>query len=120
METPVNSIETLFERVEAYSKTTFELSKLKFLETIINVVSTMVPRLSVILMISLFALVLNIGIALFLGEMLGRSYYGFFIVAGFYLVAAMVLHIFLYKWIKKPISDLIIKQALQYGTSWKK
>jgi len=113
METPVSSIESLLERVEAYSKTTIELSKLKFLETTINVVNTLVPRLSVIIMISLFALVLNIGIALLLGELLGKSYYGFFIVAGFYLVAAIVFHFFLPRWIKKPMSELIIKQALQ-------
>ena len=113
METPATSIESLFERIEAYSKTTYELSKLKLLETTINIVNLLVPRLSVIIMISLFALVLNIGIALLLGELLGKSYYGFFIVAGFYLAAGFLLHFFLHKWIKKPISDLIIKQALQ-------
>ena len=113
METPATSIESLFERLQEYSKTTYELSKLKLLETTINVVNILIPRISVILMISLFALVLNIGIALFLGELLGKSYYGFFIVAGFYLGAAIVLHFFLNKWIKKPLSDLIIKQALQ-------
>jgi len=113
METPVSSIESLFERVEAYSKTTIELSKLKFLETTTNIVSSLVPRIGVIIMILLFALVLNIGIALLLGELLGKSYYGFFIVAGFYLVVAVIFHFFLHKWTKKPISDLIIKQALQ-------
>jgi hypothetical protein len=113
METPVTLIESLFERVEVLSKTTYELSKLKLLQTTINVVNTLVPRLSVIIMISLFALVLNIGIALFLGELLGKSYYGFFIVAGFYLVAGIILHFFLHKWIQKPISELIIKQSLQ-------
>jgi len=113
METPATSIESLFERLQEYSKTTYELSKLKLLETTINIVNLLVPRLSVIIMISLFALVLNIGIALLLGELLGKSYYGFFIVAGFYLAAGIILHFFLHKWIKKPISDLIIKQALQ-------
>jgi hypothetical protein len=113
METPASLIESLFERAEDYGKTTYELSKLKLLETTVNVVNSLVPRLSVIIMISLFALVLNIGIALLLGEMLGKSYYGFFIVAGFYLVAAIMLHFFLQKWIKKPISEFIIKQALQ-------
>jgi hypothetical protein len=113
METPASLVESLVERVEDYGKTTYELSKLKLLETTINVVNTLVPRLSVIIMLSLFALVLNIGIALLLGELLGKSYYGFFIVAGFYLLAAIVLQLFLHKWIKKPISELIIKQALQ-------
>jgi hypothetical protein len=113
METQARLIESLFERVEVYAKTTYELSKLKLLQTTINVVNTVIPRISVIIMISLFALVLNIGIALLLGELLGKSYYGFFIVAGFYLVAAIVLHLFLHKWIKKPVSDLIIKQSLK-------
>jgi len=113
METPVNLIESLFERVEAYSKTSYELSKLKLLETTILVVSAFLPRVSVIIMITLFALVLNIGVALFLGELLGKSYYGFFVVAAFYLLAGLILHLFLYKWIKKPVSNLIIKQALQ-------
>ena len=102
METPASAIEILFERVEAYSKTTYELSKLKALETAAFVATSLVSRLSVILMISIFALVLNIGIALYLGELLGKSYFGFFIVAGFYLLAGVVFHFFLHRWIRKP------------------
>ena len=113
METTARTIEALYERAEAYGKTTYELSKLKALETTTTVVTSLVSRLSVILMISMFALVFNIGIALLLGELLGKSYYGFFIVAAFYLVAGIVLHFFLHKWIRKPLSDLIITQALQ-------
>jgi uncharacterized membrane protein YgdD (TMEM256/DUF423 family) len=113
METTADLFETLYEKVEAYGKTTYELSKLKALGTTIVVVTTLVSRMSVILMISMFALVFNIGIALFLGELLGRSFYGFFIVAGFYLIAGIIMHFFLQKWIRKPLTDLIITQALQ-------
>lgn len=113
METTASVIENLFEKGEAYGKTSLELAKLKSLETTTHVVTSLVSRISVILMISLFALVLNIGIALMLGEFLGKSYYGFFIVAAFYLVAGLVLHFFLLKWIKKPVSNLIIVQALR-------
>lgn len=113
METTARTIEALYERAEEYGKTTFELSKLKVLETTTTVVTSLVSRLSVILMLSMFALVFNIGIALFLGELLGKSYYGFFIVAAFYLLAGFILHFFLHKWIRKPLSDLIITQALQ-------
>ena len=66
-----------------------------------------------VLIVSLFIFVVSIGFALFLGEMLGESYYGFFIVAAVYLLTAIILHFFLHTWIRKPISDLIIKQALQ-------
>lgn len=113
MNYPDNLIESLFERVEAYGKTTYELSKLKLLKTTIIVVPSLVSRLVVILIITLFTLVLNIGIALYFGELFGKLYYGFFIVAAFYLVAAIVLHFFLHHWIKKPIGNLIIKQALE-------
>ena len=113
METPAKLIESLYEKAETYGNTTYELSKLKALATTTTVVTTLVSRMSVILMISMFALVLNIGIALYLGELLGKSYYGFFIVAAFYLVAGIILHFFLQRWIKKPLSDLIITQALQ-------
>ena len=113
MGTPVNHLETLFEKGEAYTKTSIELAKLKGLETTTHIVTTMVWRMSVIVMLSLFVLVLNIGIALWLGELLGKSYFGFFIVAGFYLLAAIILHFFLHNWIKKPVSELIITQAFQ-------
>jgi len=113
MENPASIIETLFEKTEAYSKSSFELGRLKSVETTATVVTYLVSRLGVIIMISLFVLILNIGIAIWLGELLGKYYYGFFIVAGFYGVAGVVLHLFLHQWIKKSLRDLIITQALQ-------
>ena len=113
METPAGLIETLFEQGEVYAQTSLKLVKLKSLETTTIVVTTLISRLSVIGIIVLFVLVLSLGVALWLGDLLGKSYYGFFIVAAFYLVAVIVLHFFLSKWIKKPIGDLIITLALQ-------
>ncbi len=112
MEPQESTIDLLLERAETYGKTSFELSKLVALETAAHVVTSLIWRISVLIMISLFVLVLNIGIALWLGGLLGKIYYGFFIVAGFYLIAGIVLHFFLHKWIKTPIINLIIKQAL--------
>lgn len=113
METPADSIESLFERAETYARTTYELSKLKLLETTNIVITSIIARLSTILMVAMFSFILSIAIALWLGDILGKAYYGFLIVAGFYLLAGIVLHFFLHRWVKKPISELIIKQALQ-------
>jgi ABC-type dipeptide/oligopeptide/nickel transport system permease component len=112
METVKGLIKTLIEQVGDYSKTTLELTKLKTLYTSSQVITSLVSRLSVIIMVSLFALILSIGIAFYLGEILGKNYYGFFIVSAFYLLSALILHFFLAHWIKKPISNLIITQAL--------
>lgn len=113
METTSDTFESLFEKAENFGKTTYQLSKLKALETTTVVTTSLVSRLTVLLMFSMFTFVFNIGIALFLGELLGKSYFGFFIVAGFYLLVGIVLYFFLHNWIKKPLSDLIITKALQ-------
>ena len=113
METPVVLIESLMEHAETYGKTTYELSKLIALETITMVFTSLITRVSIVIMLSMFALVFNIGIALLLGEVFGKTYYGFFIVAIFYLIAGFVMNGFLHRWIKKPISELIIIQALK-------
>ena len=113
METTVHVLEGLFEKAELYSKTSYELSKLKSLETSTIVASTVLSRLTVIVVFTMFMLFFNIGIALFVGQLLGRYYYGFLIVSGAYLIAGVLLHFFLYKWIKKPLSDFIITQVLQ-------
>jgi len=65
METPANLIESLFERAEVFGKKTFELSKLKTLRTTTTVLIALISRLSVIMMISMFILIQNIGVALF-------------------------------------------------------
>jgi hypothetical protein len=120
METVTDSIESLIEKTELYSRTSYELAKLKALETTTDVVTTMISRISVIALASLSLLVFNVGLALLLGDLLGKTYYGFFIVGAFYLVAAVFAHFFFSHWIKKPFSDLIITQALQEDGSWGK
>jgi hypothetical protein len=120
METVTDSIESLIEKTEIYSQTSIELAKLKALDTTTNVVTTMISRISVIALISLSVLVFNIGVALLLGDLLGKTFYGFFIVGAFYMVAAVFAHFLLSHWIKKPFSNLIITQALQQEMPWEK
>jgi len=112
MEEKANIIESLWDKVEDLGLTTLELSKLKALETITNVTTSMIARISVIISILLFLLILNIGIAFLLGDILGQISYGFFIVAVFYLIAAIFLHFYLHIWIKNSVSEFIINKAL--------
>jgi hypothetical protein len=107
METTPNSIETLVESVEAYGKTTYELSKLKALDATSTIVSAIVARLVVVSMMGLFVFVLSIGVALMIGDRMGKTYYGFFVVAAFYLIAAVIAHYVLDNWVKKMINNII-------------
>jgi len=113
METPKSLIELLYEKIEEYGITNYELTKLKLLKTAALVLPSLLSRLIVVFVLSTFIFILSIGIALYLGELLGKLYYGFFIIAVFYLVVGIVMHFYLHKWIKKPVADLIIKQVLK-------
>ncbi len=106
-------IESLLEKGERYGKTTLELLKLKTLDKSADVISNMVSWIVVAVFAVLFFLILNIGIALWLGELMGKSYYGFFAVSGFYAVLALVFVIFRKQFIKEPLNISIITQVLE-------
>jgi hypothetical protein len=106
-------IESLFERVTDYGKTSYELVKLKAIDKTSDVVSSFVPHSVVFVLIASFLLFLNLGIAFWLGEILSRTFYGFFVVAGFYLLAGLFLHFFLHQRIKKLICNYIVKLLLK-------
>ena len=113
MEDTTKLIETLLERAVEYGKTTFELTKLKAVDKTSDVVSTVIPHTVVFILIASFMLFFNLGLAFWLGEILGNIYFGFFVVAGFYGISAIVLHFLMHKWLKKHIGNYFIKQLLK-------
>ncbi len=112
MEYPKNFIEPLIVRVEEYGSTSFELFKLKALSLSTKLLSTFISRSIFILSLSMFLVVSTIGVSLWLGDLLGKSYYGFFCVAGFYAIVGVVLYFFLHNSIKRRISQTIITMSL--------
>jgi len=113
MEDQESLIESLIEKGEQYGKTTIELLKLKTLDKSADVVSTLISWAIVIVLSVLFFLILNIGLALYIGELLGKSYYGFFAIAGFYAFLALIFGVFREQFIKSPVNNSIITQVLQ-------
>ncbi len=105
-------IETLFEKAGDYSKTTIELLKLNAIDKSADVVSTLAVQLVIFIVVALFTLVINFGVALWIGELLGKSYYGFFVVAAFYFLVAIIVYSFRNQWIKSPLNNSIIAQLL--------
>jgi len=103
----------LYEKAENYTKTSLELLKLKTVSSVADVVSTLTSRIAVGAVVAFFTLFLNIGISLWLGKVLGEYYYGFFIVALFYLIVAVIMHTMQHKIIKTPIGNMIISSILK-------
>lgn len=108
-----DEIELLIERAAEFGKTSLELAKLKVLDKTSDVVSSMTSHYVVIIFISAFMLFINLGLALWLGEILGKIYYGFFVVAAFSGFTGILIHFFLHKWLKRFFGDNFIKQMLK-------
>ena len=113
MEENANLLELLLERATDYGKTSVELVKLKAIDKTTDLVSSIIPLSVFILLISAFLLFLNLGIAFWLGEILGKVFYGFFIVAAFYIIMGLIIRVFLNKWIKRLVGDYFIKRILK-------
>jgi len=106
-------LESLLDKAKEYGITTFELAKLKAIDKTTDVVSSFVPSLIFLLLMGIFLLFLNLGVALWLGEVLGKTFYGFFIVAGFYIILGLIIHFFLHDWFKRMVGDYFVKRILK-------
>jgi len=109
----IGMIESLFEKTVDYGKTSFLLVKLRTLNKTSDIVSSLLAHTVVLIFVLSFMLFLSLGIAIWVGEILGNTFYGFFVVAAFYGLTGVLIHLFLHKWIKKLVSDRFIKQVLK-------
>jgi hypothetical protein len=113
MEENTKILESLIESAAEYGKTSIELVKLKALDKTTDIVSSLIPFSVVVVLLITFLLFLNLGIAMWLGEILGKPFYGFFAVAGFYILTGIIIHFFLNKWIKRLVGDFFVKRMLK-------
>jgi hypothetical protein len=107
------TIEMLFAKAENFTRTTIELTKLNAVDKTSDVVSSLLSRLAVSIVVALFIFLLTIALSLYLGELLGKSYYGFFVLSFVYFFISILLYNNKKRWIKIPISDYIIVKMLK-------
>lgn len=113
MEEKTNLLGSLIDIATDYGKTSIELVKLKALDKTTDIVSSLIPLSIVVVFILSFLLLLNLGIAFWLGDIIGKTAYGFLVVAGFYLITAISVRLFFYKWIKRLVGDYLVKRLIK-------
>jgi sterol desaturase/sphingolipid hydroxylase (fatty acid hydroxylase superfamily) len=104
------TIEKLIEKTEIYAQTTLKLCKYEAIYKLADTFSTLAVKLSIAFVAVMFLMLANIGLSLWIGQLMGHHYYGFFVVAFVYLCLAILLHFFRDQWIKKPVSNFIIDE----------
>jgi len=112
MESAVKNIEVLYEKAKEYTQTTIELYKLIAVEKTAEVLASLVFRIAFLCLAAFFILFSSIGLSFYLGELLHSTAIGFLLVSFVYLILTILLYSFRDKWIKAPISNLIIKELL--------
>lgn len=105
-------LEPFFEKVEDYANTSFELFKLRTIDKSARIMSSVVYGGIILFLLSLFFVGVNIGIAIWLGEILGKLYYGFLCIGGFYGIIGVIVCFFMRKSIKRWIANSIVSHLL--------
>lgn len=113
MEIPTGSFKRLLARLESYISTSIELAKLKLVAAFSLAAANFLASAIVLFFASVFLIVFSVGVALWLGELLGKMYFGFFAVAGFYLLMAFILGIIMKKRFRAGISNYLIKKLMK-------
>jgi hypothetical protein len=108
MENKLTSIEKLIEKAETYSKTSLALCKYEAVYKFADIFSNLSVKLAISIVVILFILFMNIGLALFIGDYLDANYMGFFVIGFGYFSLSILLYIFRKRWIITPVSNYII------------
>jgi fatty acid desaturase len=106
-------LELLVEAATDYSKTSYELIKLKMIDKVSDSVSSLIPHSITFIIVLTFLLFCNLGIVFWLSEILGKIYLGFFVVGAFYAVLGIIMHFFMHGWLKKLLCNSIIVNLLK-------
>ncbi len=112
MENQPGTVESLIDRAKSYAEARLDILRLKGIDKLSAIISLIVSMIAVLLISFIFVMFLSIGIAIYLGELLGNYYFGFLIMAAFYLITGLLLFKFRDKWLKAPIVNSLIKSLL--------
>jgi hypothetical protein len=113
MDVGESSLKSLLDSTEDYIKTSYELFKLKAFDKATDKISVVISRATAIFGFFMFLLLGSVALGLWLGSLIGKTWAGFLIVAGFYGLVGVILYFFTHSWLKKMIGNAIIKQAFK-------
>ena len=111
-----DKIEEITESLKQYVNINIEILKLEATERTSEIGSSLIGSLAVGITAFLFIMSLSIGIGFYLSALMGDSYSGFLIIAGFYFILALIVLIGRKKYLENPLRDKIIRKILDKRT----
>lgn len=105
----MSQIDPLFEQVDSYVKTSYELYRLKTIKKTAEVISSFIANGAILVVFFMFILFISISLSFWLGDLLGENYLGFLCVSAIYVVLGAVLTSLSSNYIKPKISNAFIE-----------
>jgi hypothetical protein len=113
MQSTIDHIENLVSKAGEVAETKAELWKLRAAGKISETVSSLISVIAIVTLVVAALTILSIGAAFWIGSEFGKISYGFFIVGSFYALVGLLVYLFRSKWIKLPLSNLIIDKIVK-------
>lgn len=103
-------VEHLVEHLKEYLNTRISLAKLEIAERISRVIAWAAAAVLVFFVLLIFIVFLSLSAAHGIGDALGKPYLGFLIVAGFYLLVALLVWWRKERLLRIPLMNAIVRQ----------
>jgi hypothetical protein len=104
------SIEPILKSIECYSTTSLQLFKLYVVDFIGTLFAELYTKLIVLVLLVSCFIFLSIGIALWLGTIIGAAYLGFLALAAIFLILTILIITFKKYLISNPSYNHIVKE----------
>ena len=112
METKPTNVEDLFQKIKDYADVRMNLFKLKSINKVSGFMSVFATLFILVILFTTILVCVTVGLAILLGEWMGKLYLGFFVMGGVYLIIGLILYLMRDKLIKTKVSDQLIKQLI--------
>lgn len=104
------TVKELLVKTIEYIETNVNLIKLKLINKGSSITSAFLAYVIIVIFAFMMIVMLSIGASLWIGKILGETYYGFFITGGFFMLLFIVLHLLRNKWLKIPIANSLLQK----------
>lgn len=113
MPSTIQHIEDLVTKAGDIAETKMELIKLRATGKIAETTASLISLIAIVILTAITITVLSIGVAFWIGSEMDNLSYGFFIIGGFYIIICFLVYFLRKKWIKAPVSNLIVDKIIK-------
>jgi hypothetical protein len=108
-----NIFEPLLRIIENWANSNIRLFKLKMIEKAADILTGLITGLVILISVFFILVLLSVAASLWLGQLMGKMYYGFMTVAAFYILLILILYKGRNLLIKNPLIAMFIKKMMK-------